>query len=191
LRISDWIELMSLFAKNNKLFSLTTLQELFFRKLLIYFIRDVASACNCHSLKRFVFYVLQFSQAGCHLSSLHDLSLRLLNLHLAISWISQILRMSLLRWFDSRLDNGCWLMYIWSLNGPVWDPPASSELDRWFKSTELGGDSRKLRIAVEQFWRSMDRGLIRINLASCAFWISLAQRIRYLSKASGACEIRS
>jgi len=35
-------------TKNNKRFSLTTLQQLSFRKLLIYFIRDVVSVCNCH-----------------------------------------------------------------------------------------------------------------------------------------------
>jgi len=41
---------MSLFTTKHKRFSLTTLQQLFFRKLLIYFIRDVASVCSCHNI---------------------------------------------------------------------------------------------------------------------------------------------
>jgi len=44
---SCWlIERMSLFTAKHKRFSSTTLQQLFFRKLSIYFIRNVASVCS-------------------------------------------------------------------------------------------------------------------------------------------------
>jgi len=43
---------MSLFATKHKRFSLTTLQQLFFTKLPIYFIREVASVDSCHTLIR-------------------------------------------------------------------------------------------------------------------------------------------
>jgi len=46
------IERMSPFTTKHKRFCLTTLQQLFFRKLSIYLIRDVASVCSCHSMMK-------------------------------------------------------------------------------------------------------------------------------------------
>jgi len=44
------IELINVsFTTKHKRFSLTTLQQSFCRKLAIYFIRTVASVCNCHA----------------------------------------------------------------------------------------------------------------------------------------------
>jgi len=72
---------MSLFTTKHKRFSLTTLQQLFFRKLSIYFIRDVASVCSCYQVRSvkivivitrhessilYIYLVsLQYLQIGC------------------------------------------------------------------------------------------------------------------------------